>query len=254
MARKRSVARLGDARIAEGPRLEAIKATIVELGIDLSDDWAHAEVYPGETMHGTITAPVRIAGLRLPTESTFSWDRAEIPELHGQRVDLYGRSLVVDEPPPEPYWVIPAADPALGPLGRGAFILQTWRRDVSSPGSPFVAQIDWRPGWTEYRAVIRGAEHDNGRDSDAAFNQARALRRAMFGLTAVDLRRGMTDQEALQEAVNLGREWLSRHPDAAAADFGRDELAAMKCVDRDSLDKWMVRKHFNMKKVHRKLV
>lgn len=129
--------------------------------------------------------------------------------------------------------------------------VQMWECRVIPPGGPLFAELQWRPGYPDGRPYIGG--WPRARPSNDVINAAWNALDLVWALER-ETRRGMTDQEALEEAVTLGREWLGHHPNAIQSDFGCDQLAAMKCIDRDSLDKWMTRKHFNIKKVHQRLV
>lgn len=187
MARRHSVARREVDPIIEPPDVDAIKTTILELGISLDDDWARVRIYPEQTIHGVITAPVWVFGLRRIRSYFFRWATEVPPRLAGHQVDLYGRRLPSRPHEQTPYWVMPYNDPR---LGRIELLVETWRREVSTKGNPLVVRVDWRPAWDNERASILGAEHDTGRGSDGAFEEARKLTQVMLGLSIVDGRGG----------------------------------------------------------------
>ncbi len=167
-----------------------------------------------------------------PTEST--WE--------GFTLGLYGT------------FADPDGKPAHGPSlsfqdHRGNFrVVSLWRQWARHEDSPLITEQLWLPGYPEL-CSIRGIEHDHSRNQLLAAEAGLALLRGIED----QIKGGMSDREALAEAVALGKEWRTRNPDSEPKDFGRDQLAEMKFILRGSLDVWMKRKHFTIRMVQMRL-
>lgn len=155
---------------------------------------------------------------------------------HRFNVILFGALVVTGEPPEEstwPYW------------GLGGAWIQLRCAGLWETGSPLRAEAAWslRHGDFEY---IR---FDEGRPTPGQLARAGEAIQLLRGLA----KRGMSDEDAFEEAVGFGLEWLADNPGAEPNGFTFEQLRRRRPTGPDALRKWMKDKHFGIRQVQREL-
>lgn len=262
---QQALAEARDPFIVPGSIREKIEHYRSTTGLSPKDPWAYTEVQlledrQGEKIaSGTLvipdlkgTAPAWFHGLmRLPFQAPHEWS-----ETHrGYLIESFGRWIETEEDwnscPREAHWSLQLDPPATDNRANCIDIAAYCSRAISPQHAVF-AQVDWRPGWPSitysYGGVKPGAkaERNSTRAADNGFHLLADFREQIG-------RPGTSDEEALAEAVQHGREWLEEHPELSPGDFKRANLADRLCIQVKSLDTWLLRKHLTMKMIRDRL-
>lgn len=236
----------------------------LEVGVPVTANWRRVympEPISSEACVYLIQTPLKngFAGLSFPFRVQF--EDSALGRLYrryqGWRIEYFGVEFRPTEDQPAP--AVLAASPRImlrNQQGEQLTHAAVYHAVAWKHGSAVAAEMRFGR-WNQYshdenwplleRWVVSGFSRP---PTSSEWSEAR------LGLALIQqvTHRGMTDEEALDEAVRLGKEWLAVHLDKAPTDFGRDQLATKKAVDRDTINKWLKRKHFNLNKVHRRLV
>jgi hypothetical protein len=132
-----------------------------------------------------------------------------------------------------------------GPDGQ-PFNLAAYRVRAFHAESPVVGIASWHPGQDAISTGTYGGilGHD----------ESHIAQRGLDLFYEIQHRRaGMSDEDAFEEAVRLGIEWLQDNPWATPADFGRTQLTVKRITGPDATKKWLKEKHFGIKDVQRAL-
>lgn len=245
-------------RVGDDARRE-IRAALAQTGIPPSAQWGylvyHHTLIRGEG-HVVGRAHLPAPGLPLPLGQSGPWTLArEVvfrwpwdKRYQGYRFEVFGLQLesgeAIEQQPSRTAWIM--SQPAPIPGVSRFYALATYRVRITHDTSPVIATTHWQPGWDEPKPSYEGGSL--GDDPSIA---TRGLE-LYYGFT----RSGptaMSDEEAFEEAVQFGLEWLHDNPNAEPADFGRKQFTAKRCTGHEATEKWMKEKHFGIRKVQREL-
>jgi len=129
-------------------------------------------------------------------------------------------------------------------LERG--ILEVYWSELLLPSRRARATCAWEPRTSAIGLLPGHWNAADAKDAEAALRWLETLPRT-GGPTA------MSDEDALEEAVRFGLEWLADHPGKEPADFGRREFQQKRCSGSAAVKKWMRNKHFGIRTIQREM-
>jgi hypothetical protein len=181
----------------------------------------------------------------------YPWDQ----RFEGYRFEMFGTRLqsvatleaAIEQQPPNTLWMMTWPGPAPSPPC--TFAIVTYRARIFHRDSPVVGVAHWRPGQevieTEYKGGTLG--NDDTSIAKHGLELHYGFQRHVGGRPATP------NEEAFEQAVRYGLEWIEDTPGATPANFDRKQLTAKRVTGEDATKSWLRDKHFGIREVQQEI-